>query len=79
MKKCFHPVAVFHNSNVKSCADGHNIQKARGVVSEEHPPSWNVLGVSIKTQGRRSRVNCKMFYSYSLKKITENDVNIDKY
>ena len=33
----------------------------------------------IKTQGRRSRVSCKMFHSYSKKKITGNDVNIAKY
>ena len=44
--------------------------KARGVATKQHPPSRNVL-VFIKTQGRRSRVNCKGFHSYPLKKSQE--------
>ena len=51
----------------KLCWWALNIQKAHGVVSKQHLPSRNVLGVFIKAQGRCSRVNCKMFHLYPYK------------
>ena len=49
-------------------------------MNKQHPPSRNVLGLCIKTRGRRSRVNCKRFhYTLFLKKITGNYVNLAKY
>lgn len=58
------PQHVLHNNNVKSCADGHNIQKAWD-MEEITRPSRRFLGVFIKTLGQTPRVYQKMFHSDS--------------